>query len=55
MPPAADRQRQKTRGQRATSDILGGNEFEIEVDFISACCSTYLEERGMVSRKYPEM
>lgn len=37
----------KTQGQRAGSDILGGNEFEIEVDFISACCSTYLEEKAV--------
>lgn len=43
--------RHETRGQRATSDILGGNEFEIEVDFISACSSTYLREIGLDRRK----
>lgn len=35
MLSAAHRLRHKRWGQRARSDILGGNEFEIEADFAS--------------------
>lgn len=38
-------QTHKTRGQRARSDILSGNEFEIEVDFISAAALLIWEKR----------
>ncbi len=48
---AADRLRDTKQGQRATSDILDGIEFEIEVDFISVWCPTYLEEKGMACKK----
>lgn len=47
---AADKLRDtKHRVRRARSDILSGNEFEIEVDF--SCCSTYPGETGMARGK----
>lgn len=49
--PAANGLRHKIQDQRAGSDILGGNEFEIQVDFIPASSFTYMEEKRMASWK----
>lgn len=40
-------ERRKTLGQRAASDVWGGNKFESDSDFMSGRCSTCLEDEKM--------